>query len=682
MRIDRFDLMAYGPFTSRSLDLSMGEAGLHVIYGNNESGKSTSLRGLIAWLFGISPRTNDNFIHANQQLRIGGKLRLKKGSFLEFVRRKGTKGTLLKPGTDEVMDDSVLAPFLSGISEDLFRTLYGIDHERLIAGGQALLDQSGDLGKALFNAALGTANLRGILTGLETGADEFYRSKASTRLVNQAVAQYKEAQKRTKEFSMPVAEWTRLQNELAEILAAILEVEADITRYTKEKSRFDRIKRVHNALAERRILNAQLDELKDTLILPEDFRDECKAVLDDIRKIGEAREKGEARLARLAEESVSVSYRPEFLDNEKIILEIYRELGAVQKTIKDRPQQDGRRRLLRTEAEKLLKMVRPDISFDDAETLRPILNNRKWIAGLAQKHGLLNQKRETTENTLKDLEDEKKKVEQELGGEVLSHRDIDQLSAAIATARKAGNVEHRLEDARKKLSGEMRECDTELARLGRYSGTLDSLPVFAVPVPETLDMYERKLDEVTEDIKGHKRRDSELTEELNKLEYDLEELLSKRDIPTVIELGNARDERNTGWRLIKMKYIEGADVDKEIGQFAPGTNIIGVYEEKVHEADAMADTLRLNADDVVKRSDLEMRIKMVKERRAESADLTRKLTGEESRLQGEWVALWSPLKIDPGTPREMKQWIVGLAKVQASIRSANAVSGEVNSLLQ
>ena len=80
MRIDRLDLIAYGSFSGKSLNLAEGNSGFHVIYGDNEAGKSTSLRALIAWLFGIPTRlTNDNYLHSNSQLRIGGKLRLSGG---------------------------------------------------------------------------------------------------------------------------------------------------------------------------------------------------------------------------------------------------------------------------------------------------------------------------------------------------------------------------------------------------------------------------------------------------------------------------------------------------------------------------------------------------------------------------------------------------------------------------
>lgn len=42
MKILELNLRAYGPFTSKVLDLSGGQQGLHVIYGPNEAGKSAA----------------------------------------------------------------------------------------------------------------------------------------------------------------------------------------------------------------------------------------------------------------------------------------------------------------------------------------------------------------------------------------------------------------------------------------------------------------------------------------------------------------------------------------------------------------------------------------------------------------------------------------------------------------
>ena len=681
MRIDRLDLIAYGPFTDKSLNLSDGISGLHLIYGDNEAGKSTSLRALIAWLFGIPTRTNDNYLHLNPQLRIGGKLRLSGGKELEFVRRKGTKGTLLKPGTDTTLDDSILLPFLPGnIDETLFKKLYGINHIRLVAGGQELLNQSGDLGQALFSAALGTASLREILSGLQNGAEELFKPRASTKLVNQAISNYKKAQKLIKDSCLPVAEWKRLQKELADILSVIRKVEEDIKGKSKEKSRLERLNRVKGALAERRAVMVRIEELGKVLLLPEDFDEKRITANNNLQTASEAKERAEAKLFRLKEESESLNVRSELLDNEEAILAIHKELGAVEKTNKDRPQQDGKRRLLRNEAEQLLKSVRPDIDLDDAGELRPLLNNKKWISGLAQKHGLLNQKKEKAEATLRDVEDEQESIKKELGEQAQSNLDLSELKAAVAAARRTGDLEQRLADSQKRATDDNAACESELSRLGRFSGTIEALSKAAMPVSETLDTFEKQLDELSEKIRDCGRKQRGFEEEKKQAEQDLKTLLLTTDVPTISELEESRTVRNTGWNLIKRKYIEETDVEMDIAEFAPESELPTLYEQKVDVADHVSDRLRLAADQVVKRADLEAKIENLNSRLSAITEETRKANEAKEAHQKEWNAIWEPLGAEPGTPREMKQWLLRVDNLLANVQSANTVSGDARKL--
>src|SRR5690349_16823370 len=97
MKILKLDLTAFGPFTDECLDLSEGSEGLHLIYGPNEAGKTSALRALRQALFGIPPRSQDKFLHDYDRMRIGLTLRNGSGSTLSFVRRKGSKNTLLDP---------------------------------------------------------------------------------------------------------------------------------------------------------------------------------------------------------------------------------------------------------------------------------------------------------------------------------------------------------------------------------------------------------------------------------------------------------------------------------------------------------------------------------------------------------------------------------------------------------
>ena len=72
MKIKSLALKAFGPFSGQLLDFSSTLPGLHIVYGPNEAGKSTTMRALKALLFGFPSRTNDNFIHQNSQLLVGG----------------------------------------------------------------------------------------------------------------------------------------------------------------------------------------------------------------------------------------------------------------------------------------------------------------------------------------------------------------------------------------------------------------------------------------------------------------------------------------------------------------------------------------------------------------------------------------------------------------------------------
>jgi uncharacterized protein YhaN len=93
VRILNLDLIAYGPFTGKSLNLQDGDADLHIIYGPNEAGKSCTLRALSNVLYGIPQDTKDAFLHPYEDLRIGLTLASDIGA-INVVRRKGRANSL------------------------------------------------------------------------------------------------------------------------------------------------------------------------------------------------------------------------------------------------------------------------------------------------------------------------------------------------------------------------------------------------------------------------------------------------------------------------------------------------------------------------------------------------------------------------------------------------------------
>lgn len=680
MRINRLDLMAFGRFTEKSLDLSDGDLGLHIIYGDNEAGKSTSLRALIAWLFGIDARTKDNFLHSNPKLRIGGELQLLNGKKIEFIRRKGNKDTLLEYGSHAPFDESRFTRFLpAGIDESLFIKLWGIDHGRLIAGGQELLEQSGDLGQALFSAAFGTANLRKILSEMQNSAVDIFKPRGSKALLNKAISDYKDAQKRMRDATLPVSDWKALKKELSKINADISGVEQEINEKNRQKSRLERINRVKGALAERRNDLSKIEELGTVLLLPQDFADQHKTARETLQQALDTKERLEVKLAALNQESGALSIRDDLLKNESAILKLYKDLGAVEKTNADRPRQDGKRRLLRNDAQTLLKGIRPDMDIDQADQLRPLLNNKKWISGLVRKNSVLIQKKENLRAALRDLEDEQKSLKSKLEDIPQSGIDLPQLKASIASARKAGDIEQRRDDSKAQVLEKNAAWEDEFARLGNYHGTAQALLSLCLPVSAAIDRFEKENDELMEKSQTASRKKQELEDEKKQAEQELNALLLKKNLPHIADLEASRKERDQGWLFIKQKYIQHLDIDcPDINDgllaYTQESDLPTAYEKKVKQADNISDRLRMDADQVVKRAQLEGKIESMASRIAELSTHLEKTKNNQTDFNIRWTNLWKPLNIVAAPPREMKQWLLKAERLIEKIQTAKTLS--------
>ena len=176
MRIRRLDLKAFGPFSDRQLDFSTECPGLHIVYGPNEAGKSSCLRALKALFFGIPTRTGDSFLHSLRPAH-GGRL----PSWGRWPRaRPFTVARKRRPicsiGTMTPSTLRFSRHILQGVEPELFESLYGIDHEALVRGGQEILNQKGDVGQAIFAAGAGLTSLKGVLDELEKEGDELFQA--------------------------------------------------------------------------------------------------------------------------------------------------------------------------------------------------------------------------------------------------------------------------------------------------------------------------------------------------------------------------------------------------------------------------------------------------------------------------------------------------------------------------
>ncbi|HHX81734.1 MAG TPA: AAA family ATPase, partial [Pseudomonadaceae bacterium] len=595
MRIQRLNLAAFGHFTERVLVFD--EPGLHIIHGSNEAGKSSALRGLKALLYGIDERTLDNFLHANDKLRIHGVLRTADGQELDFVRRKGRKNTLLTPG-GEALGAEVLAPFLQGVTAELFATLFGIDHRALVQGGQEILAQQGEVGQALFSAALGSPALHKVLAELEETAKGLFLPSASKPTINAAIRAHAELRTGIRKISLSSTTWNDHLRILAATTRELEKIESQLSDKRLELTRLQRIQRILPKLARRRELNQELAALGDVRILAEDLGSRRLTALNMLETAETIFNKATARLGGLQEQREGLTVNEALLGQADSIEALYARLDSYRKALQNRPRLVAESQQLHIKGARILNEARPDLSLGDVGPLRSVLARRQQLTELATEQVSLHSREEQAQRSLNDINKRLDEARKE-------HAAIEEpgstagLRRAIAAARKQGDLDSLIQSTQHGITRLRSDCDTALARLGLWQGALEAVPVLALPGRESIQRFEDADDELLERSRRLEDKRDELSKALADASRRLAEIEGAGEVPTEAALSSARSARDGVWQLLRRQWLDGEDVSAEADAHqAEGLPLPEVFEQRLAGADELSDRLRREAERV------------------------------------------------------------------------------------
>lgn len=652
MRIARLELKAFGPFTERALPLGPG---LHLIYGSNEAGKSSTLRALKAWLFGFPERTTDNFLHANEQLLVGGCLQLEDGRELTFYRRKKRKAAALDPEGNPLAAGE-LAAFLPIREQTVFESLYGLSHEDLIRGGEEILAQKGEAGQALFAAGAGISSLCGVLSGLESDAESLFKVRGAKQEINEALAAYQQSQKIVRDNSLSSRDWHELSRELNEAQEALVIMEELGKAKGRRLRQLERLRQLFPQLALKREIQQQLAELAEVTLLPDDFSTRRQQLEKALHTLARREMELAGRLAQRGEIPVISPYQA-VLDAEEAIEDLHQRLGGYNKGRIDQPKLEGMRISHKKEAAELLKTVRQDLSLDQVEILRPVAGRKKLIELLASRHEGLQKGITQTNKDLLDIQRQLSLLDKDLAM-LPKGQDISGLGRACNLARKAGAIDEDLTAREELIEDKKSDCLAAFTRLSLCSGSLEQLLSLSLPLSETVRGYDSAFQRYAEQQRDQRKEEERLQKKLAEKQAGIWQLEASGNTPTEDELLLVRTQRDQGWALIRRQWLGGEVLTEADLAFTQNLPLPEAYEKKVGMADTLADRLRHDAD----------RVQAFSALRAEQQSLSEALVGlkkEEEKnnlafitLEANWRQLWQDCAISPLSPKEMLAWLV------------------------
>lgn len=687
MKILKLYLKAFGPFSERELDLSMGQQGLHIIYGVNEAGKSSALRAIRNFLYGIPERTSDNFIHPNTRMRIGAVLGHSSGNKLAFFRRKGRKNTLRDHEDQEPVNDEILNSFLGAVDEDLFQTLFGIDHERLRRGGEEILRGGGKIGELLFSAS-GVADLRQRQDQLQGEIDGLFKAQGQNPPINKHLSELREARTELKRVQLSVNTWQEHEQTLHRLEQHKGELDDKLREIKRDQQRLNRIQSALPSLAKWKEQTAELKSLENTPLLPENFSDKHAATINHLRLAEQQCQNAQKTLVDLTEALQLLEVREDFLAEAETIEKVYRHLENYKKALQDCSDLETRQQIAGQEVQQILQDLGYSPSWDNIEALRIPSHKRVHIQELGDRHeGLVQRSRgaqREQERLQKSIGRNQEKLDQ-LGKGV----DPSMLRNAVQQVQQQGDLGSHWNEQCRLLEKMKGDALVQLEQLPLWSGSLEALERLAIPSLETVERFENEFRSLEDQHAAFYRQIQEAEQAQQRLDTELLKLEQGAEIPSEAQLLAARQVRDQGWRLIIAQWQEGRFEKEETAYFLrqfPSTGVlVEAYRLSVEQADDLADRLRREADRAVQRAcfqnDRAMQIKRHKDLLIQQENLEK----EQEQWRIEWEKQWVSNGIAPLSPREMRPWLhrqAVLAQEFAAIRSRQSAVSQLQEQIE
>lgn len=672
MRIRRLDLLRYGHFTERSLELPAGTSDFHIIFGPNEAGKSTALSAIEDLLFGIHGQTPYGFLHDYGSMRIGAVL--ENGSeVLEVLRRKGNKDTLLGPeGSPVPGGEAVLRPYLTGADRTFFERMFSLDHTRLEAGGREILEAKDDVGQMLFSAGAGIGGLRERLTQLAGEADDLWSARrAKHRKFYIAEDKFTEATKELREQTLSAARWRELKKAYEDAEEAYGNLDRAISKATVNRNRLSRIRRVCRDIRRKQELDRLLEELGDVIALPEDA---ARLVAEAERKDAEAA----ARIGTLTEQLKRAEEAQEKLTYDETIIQRSADVRqACERRIEVRAEKADlpKREAELQAAEKELQGAAAELGWRDEDSAAlieriPPRPKVSVVRSLLNKKGELEGDVSGKERLLDEAKEEHAGLKDELA-EAGEPVDTSRLAIALKSIREQGDIagrvraaEEGLNNARSRVARRLGALDPGVADEGALTGK-------RVPARAKVEAQRKAQDDWQRRLNETQQQAASVKQELDGTVAALERAIRDEQVVTPEELKDARGRRDAVWQLVKLKHIMGQPIPPDQAEQYEGEieDLAGAFEPAVIKADELADRRFDHAEAAGRIAEIKRKIGQQETLLGQVQDNEKKLVEEGDQLKSDWIALWSGAPVEPEAPEAMLDWLDDRDEVLAAIEN-------------
>jgi len=680
MIIERIDLKAYGQFTDVALDLSADSHAFHIVYGPNESGKSTSLRAITSLLYGMPHKRVDDYLHPHTAIRVGGRLRGREGPRLECVRRRGRSKTLRDANDRDVIDESRLQEMLGGVDEATFRSQFGLSHEELVQGGAAIVDGDGDLGAILFAAGSGLGRLRELQRELTDRMEAFFKPTGTNPILNQAFKQFDEEKKRLIDLQVPPSEFQRLQAEIAQRQKKLKQLRESQREIASRLARLAAYRKALPLAPQWKTHVSAVAKLQDVPRLDEDFTERRRNLESQGEQLANDVKRLRTKLTQDTEELQCLPSDPTVTTYATEIELLLQRLGACQEARDQRLNWERQLHDLDTIMIDALRELEIEIPVNDPASrisaieqsvrrLEMTEATRTTIHSLARTFESLIGKQEQARQNVEALQNKLREVHEELH-QLGTPADPQILRRTIEMVGAPETRLHTLNKQVEKVENLRQTGEKLLKRLPGFQGTWLQAAKLVLPTQVSVDA-------AAEQLQRADQAKQLANENLDHLFANRDEILqrmrreqSATKLPTREELQQARNQRDQTLDDLATALSEGR----------PSIRDINRLRNEVLAADSIIDDICDHAEAVHRRAADQAELHRVEEQINQQQAEVGAVLEQSTEAHEAWQQLWVNIDVQADTPLRMQRWMADHEKLVDSVDAWQSETAQLRRL--
>lgn len=555
MRLRRLDLTRYGKFTDYALDFGEAKPGspdLHIVYGLNEAGKSTSLSAYLDLLYGIEERSRYNFLHAYNAMQVGACLEFD-GIPHDLKRLKQRTNSLLD-GRGEPVAEALLSVPLAGISRDAYRTMFSLDDVTLEEGGNAILQSKGDLGELLFSASAGLAGVSATLGAITDEADSLYKKRARSTRIAELKHKLAELKTRRDEIDTLATAHAGLVDTLAQAETAYDQAMHARGAAKGRREAIARLLRARPLAAEYRRIEAELALHADLPRPPSDWARELPRLMEEETRLA-------TRLAGVEADAERLRTEIDAIDLDERVLALADRIGQLGKGLvrfggaeEDLP----KRRIALAERQAVIAAILARLGQAACDAPEDLLLSTVTVGTLRDLIEMRSGVEARLETASRELSAAKSAHERAIadrkalahGGEPLEAAQLSRLTTALAVVRRSDHAtrlrlgERGLAELERRFSENSRPL-AALLDVSELDG--QALRALALPDPRQVEAWRTELSAVDRRIADHAERRRELVTRQKQLEAQILTLRATGGLIEDAEAMRLRQARDAAW---------------------------------------------------------------------------------------------------------------------------------------